>query len=111
MPHKQYHGKTGRIWDVAPHSVGVELTKRVGPRVMLKRIHVRIEHVRPSNCRKEFLERKKHNDELRRKWAADPTLKRHCLKRMPGKPREGLLVKSAKLKIEKVVPARYTETY
>ena len=32
-------------------------------RIINKRIHVRIEHVRPSRCREEFLQRCKENDE------------------------------------------------
>lgn len=29
MPHKIYHGKTGRIFNVTPHAVGVVVNKRV----------------------------------------------------------------------------------
>jgi molecular chaperone DnaK (HSP70) len=31
-------------------------------RIIQKRIHVRIEHVQPSRCREEFIERRKSND-------------------------------------------------
>ena len=41
---------------------------QVNGRIINKRIHVRIEHVRPSRCREEFLRRCKENDE--RKHAA-----------------------------------------
>ena len=34
-------------------------------RIMPKRIHVRIEHVRPSRCKEEFLKRSKENDEIK----------------------------------------------
>ncbi|KAL1569337.1 Large ribosomal subunit protein eL21x/eL21w, variant 2 [Salvia divinorum] len=44
MPHKFYHGRTGRVWNVTKRAVGVELNKQVGNRIMRKRIHVRIEH-------------------------------------------------------------------
>lgn len=30
MPHKFYHGKTGRVWNVTKRAVGVELLKQVG---------------------------------------------------------------------------------
>ncbi|RUS78904.1 hypothetical protein EGW08_013347 [Elysia chlorotica] len=30
MPYKFYHGKTGRIFNVTPHAVGVEVNKQVG---------------------------------------------------------------------------------
>ena len=29
MPHKSYHGRTGRVYNVAPHAVGVIVNKRV----------------------------------------------------------------------------------
>lgn len=32
MPHKFYHGKTGRVWNVTKRAIGVELLKQVGPR-------------------------------------------------------------------------------
>lgn len=73
MPHKIYHGRTGRIWDISPRAVGVEVTKNVGNRVIIKRVHVRVEHVKPSNCQQDFLQRVKHNAEIRKKWAADRT--------------------------------------
>ena len=34
-------------------------------RIMPKRIHVRIEHVKPSRCKEEFLKRSKENDEIK----------------------------------------------
>lgn len=30
MPHKCYHGRTGRVYNVTPHAVGVIVNKRVG---------------------------------------------------------------------------------
>ena len=38
---------------------------QVGHRILRKRIHVRIEHVAPSRCREEFLERQKKNDQIK----------------------------------------------
>lgn len=32
MPHKFYHGKTGRVWNVTKRAIGVELLKQVGLR-------------------------------------------------------------------------------
>lgn len=29
MPHKVYHGRTGRVFDVTPHAVGIVVNKRV----------------------------------------------------------------------------------
>merc|ERR1719283_406761 len=57
MAHRIYHGKTGVVWNVTQRSVGVLLKKKVGNRYRTKRLHVRIEHVCPSGCRKDFLQR------------------------------------------------------
>ena len=57
MPHKYYHGRTGLVWNVTPRGVGVIINKPVGTRLMRKRICVRYEHVKPSQCRKAFLEK------------------------------------------------------
>merc|ERR1712170_189725 len=57
MPHKVYHGKTGRVYNVTQHAVGVIVNKRVKGRILPKKINVRIEHVKHSECRKEFLRR------------------------------------------------------
>ncbi|CAL9092930.1 unnamed protein product [Musa textilis] len=56
MPHKFYHGRTGRGWNV---------TKQVGNRIIEKRIHVRVEHVQPSRCQEDFRSRVKKNDQLK----------------------------------------------
>ncbi|URE05483.1 60S ribosomal protein, partial [Musa troglodytarum] len=56
MPHKFYHGRTGRVWNV---------TKQVGNRIIEKRIHVRVEHVQPSRCQEDFRSRVKKNDQLK----------------------------------------------
>lgn len=62
MPHKYYHGRTGRIFDLTKTSVGVEVNKVVRNRQLKKRIHIRVEHVRPSKCRQEFLNRRAENE-------------------------------------------------
>ncbi len=62
MPHKLYHGRTGIVWNVTPRAVGVEVNKIVGNRLIKKRIHLRIEHVKHSKCREDFLKRVKAND-------------------------------------------------
>merc|ERR1712070_336612 len=87
MPHKFYHGRTGVIWDVKRRSIGVEVNKKVNTRIMKKRIHVRVEHLRPSNCQKEHLARVKYNEAA--KQEAKKTGKKEVLKRQPQGPREG----------------------
>lgn len=66
MPHKVYHGKTGRVFNVTPHALGVIVNKRVRERIIPKRINVRVEHVTHSKCREDFLRRVHENDRLRK---------------------------------------------
>mmetsp|Transcript_12823 Transcript_12823/g.19695 ORF Transcript_12823/g.19695 Transcript_12823/m.19695 type:complete len:162 (+) Transcript_12823:74-559(+) len=93
MPHKYYHGKTGRVWNVTKSAVGVEVSKTVGNRIIKKRLHVRVEHVSKSASRQAFLERVKENDKKR---AAAKENKEKCpsLRRLPPQPRGGELVKT-----------------
>lgn len=65
MPHKFYHGRTGIVYNVTPHAVGVIVNKVVGNRYIEKRVNIRIEHVRHSKCRQEFIERVKRNQGTR----------------------------------------------
>ena len=57
MPHKFYHGRTGRVFNVNPNSIGVIINKKVRNRIIPKRIHVRVEHLRRSTCQENFKER------------------------------------------------------
>ena len=57
MPHKFYHGRTGRVFNVNPNSIGVIINKQVRSRIIPKRIHVRVEHLRRSTCQQNFKER------------------------------------------------------
>ncbi|XP_055312690.1 60S ribosomal protein L21 [Sitodiplosis mosellana] len=92
MPYKAYHGKTGRVYNVTPHAVGVIVNKRVRGKILPKRINVRIEHVKHSKCREDFLRRVKENENLLKdakekgKWVS--------LKREPKPPRQSRVVKN-----------------
>uniref|UniRef100_A0A6M2E725 Large ribosomal subunit protein eL21 n=1 Tax=Amblyomma tuberculatum TaxID=48802 RepID=A0A6M2E725_9ACAR len=81
MPHRFYHGKTGRV----------TVNKRVRHRIIPKRINVRIEHVKHSKCRQDFLERSKKNREIRAE-ARKQGIKVSC-KRQPQGPRPAHFVK------------------
>lgn len=105
LPFKWYQGKTGRVWNVTPRAVGIEIGKQVGPRIFVKRIHVRIEHVKPSKCRNDFLARVKKNDELR-KLAKEKKTKVD-LKRKPSLPRAAFHVSSKGKTIETLNPQPY----
>ena len=58
--------RTGIVYNVTPHAVGVIVNKVVGNRYIEKRVNIRIEHVRHSKCRQEFLDRVKKNSQIRR---------------------------------------------
>ena len=65
MPHHIYHGRTGKVFNVNPRSIGVSIHKTVRTRKIEKRFHVRPEHLRLSSCRDEFLKRIQTNDKLK----------------------------------------------
>ena len=66
MPHRIYQGKTGKVFNITPHAVGVIINKRLRNKIIQKKLNVRLEHVKKSGCRTDFLERIKINDELKK---------------------------------------------
>jgi large subunit ribosomal protein L21e len=42
------------------------MDRQVGNRIIKKRINVRVEHVRQSKCRQDFLDRVKRNEDIKR---------------------------------------------
>ncbi len=94
MPHKFYHGRTGRIFDITPRSVGVEVNKEVNGRIFVKRIHVRTEHVRPSRCQAAFKELVRARDAARRAARAAGEPKPVHEKRQPVGPRPAHIVEA-----------------
>lgn len=81
MPYKIYQGKTGKVFNVNPNAIGVIINKQVRGRIEPKRIHVRVEHIRKSNCIKKFKERVRAAEQEKR----DKQPKKDR-KRLPGKP-------------------------
>ncbi|KAG8035417.1 hypothetical protein G9C98_006863 [Cotesia typhae] len=90
MPHKAYHGKTGRVFNVTPHAMGVIVNKRVRGRFIAKRINVRIEHLNHSKCREDFLKRVKENERLRKEAKEKNIIVE--LKRQPAQPSKAHIV-------------------
>lgn len=109
MPHKFYHGKTGKVFNVTTHAVGVIVNKRVGNRIIPKRIHVRVEHVRMSSCREAFKARVRSNDE--KKKAAKAAGKHVDIKRVNTQPRGESTVVLADTSIEFMNPVKFRELY
>mmetsp|Transcript_60597 Transcript_60597/g.69157 ORF Transcript_60597/g.69157 Transcript_60597/m.69157 type:complete len:161 (+) Transcript_60597:89-571(+) len=109
MPHKFYHGKTGKVFDVTPRSVGVIVNKIIGHRQLKKRIHVRIEHVQKSRCREDFLNRVREND--KRKTEARKKGETLSTKRIPGLPKPGRVVKTGETKVTFQHPPIFREVF
>merc|ERR1711981_340050 len=105
MPHKAYHGKTGRVFNVTQTSVGIIVNKRVRGEILPKRINLRIEHVKHSKSRLSFIERV-HSNEAQRKENKAAGVKT-TLKRIPAQPRPGHVVKGKKSGEEFVAPIPY----
>lgn len=90
MPHKFYHGKTGVVFNVAKRALGVIVHKKVRSRYIEKRVNIRIEHISPSKCRQDLLERIKYNEVAR--GHAKASGEKVQLKRFPALPRAGHFV-------------------
>eukprot|EP01055_Gregarina_sp_Pseudo9_P004029 Gregarina_sp_Pseudo_9__4028@NODE_416_length_2880_cov_199_351637_g393_i0_p3_GENE_NODE_416_length_2880_cov_199_351637_g393_i0NODE_416_length_2880_cov_199_351637_g393_i0_p3_ORF_typecomplete_len161_score40_73Ribosomal_L21e/PF01157_18/5_4e37ADK/PF00406_22/0_074_NODE_416_length_2880_cov_199_351637_g393_i095577 len=86
MPHMFYHGRTGVVYDVTPRAVGVMIPKRVGNREILKKFHIRIEHIFKSRCQEEFIKRRAENDRKHREAAKAGKKEPMNLKRQPALP-------------------------
>ncbi|XP_077932973.1 large ribosomal subunit protein eL21-like [Halichoerus grypus] len=112
MPHKCYHGKTGRVYNVTQHAVGIVVNKQVKGKILAKRINVRIEHIKHSKSRDRgawsrdtFLERVKGNDQ-KKKEAKEKGTWVH-LKRQPAPPREAQSVRTNGKEPELLEPIPY----
>ena len=105
MPYKAYHGRTGRVYNVSKAGLGIIVNKRVKGRIIAKRINVRVEHVKPSKSREDFLRRVKENAiKIKEAKAAG---KRVCLKRQPEPPRKAFHVPYKKEEIVTLEPVPY----
>jgi len=107
MPHKYYHGRTGIVYNVTPRAVGIIIHKIVGNRYMEKRVNIRVEHIKHSKCRQEFLDRVKANDKAKKE--ANEKGERVTLKRIPRLPREARVVKAADMPMT-LAPIPYETT-
>lgn len=86
MPYKYYHGKTGKVFNVSVHGIGVIVNKQVRNKILKKRINVRPEHLTKSRCRELFLQRVIDNEKARQGG------QKEGLKRQPLGPKEGHFV-------------------
>ena len=88
MPFKYYHGRTGVIFNVNKRAVGIVVNKEVNGRIIPKRIHVSVPHVRPSKCADEIIRRVKENEATKAKVRAGELPKAN-LKRQHVGPKAG----------------------
>jgi large subunit ribosomal protein L21e len=65
MPYRFYHGRTGRVWNITKSAVGVLVNKQIKGRIIHKRLHVRVEHVKPSRCQEEFKNRVAEHEKVK----------------------------------------------
>ncbi|GFY64471.1 60S ribosomal protein L21, partial [Trichonephila inaurata madagascariensis] len=105
LPFKYYHGKTGKIFNVTPRAVGVIVNKRVRQRIIPKRINVRIQHIKHSKCREDFLKRVKENERLKKE--AKATGVKLNLKRQPKQPQEAHFVSTKNNEPQYLEPIPY----
>ncbi|KAJ3484566.1 hypothetical protein NLI96_g5559 [Meripilus lineatus] len=130
MPHKYYHGRTGIVYNVTPNAVGIIINKVVGNRYIEKRVNIRVEHIRHSKCRQEFLDRVKRNHDAHAEAKAkggeslsmslcksppcDLLLRslpeRVQLKRIPAQPRASRTVSTKDNAPQTMVPVPYETT-
>merc|ERR1712000_758730 len=104
MPFKAYHGKTGRVFNVTQHAVGVIVNKRVRGDILPKRINIRVEHIKHSKSRLSFIDRVHKNEEVRKSNKAAGTFS--SLKRIPAQPLKAHVVKGKKGS-QVVAPIKY----
>eukprot|EP00802_Teleaulax_amphioxeia_P021067 Tamp_21393.p3 GENE.Tamp_21393~~Tamp_21393.p3 ORF type:complete len:164 (-),score=48.05 Tamp_21393:100-591(-) len=95
MPYRYYHGRTGKVWNITKSAVGVMVNKQHRGRIISKRLHVRIEHIKPSRCQEEFKNRVAEHEKVK---AEAKVLGKQIrpLKRLPKDPKPGYIVKAKK---------------
>lgn len=115
------------MYNVTPHAVGVIINKVVGNRYIEKRVNIRVEHIRHSKCRQEFLDRVKRNHEahVKAKESGGTSLalvrllshslgrvflERVSLKRVHALPRGSRIVSTADNAPQTIVPVPYETT-
>ncbi|KAH0506421.1 60S ribosomal protein L21 [Microtus ochrogaster] len=105
MPHKCYHGKTGRIYDVTQHAVGIIVNKQVKGKILAKRINVWIEHIKHWKSRNSFLKQVKENDQKKKEAKEKGTWVQ--LKRQPDSCREAYFMRTKGKEPELLEPIPY----
>lgn len=106
MPHKFYQGRTGRIFNISRTSVGVEVSKTVGNHILMKRFHIRTEHVKKSRCNEDYLKRCKGR-ELEAQQAHKKGEKYNVVKRTPALPAPAHVVDGNTMELVEPIPYEF----
>lgn len=106
MPHKFYQGRTGRVFNISRTSVGLEVSKTVRNHVLLKRFHVRIEHVKKSRCNEDYLARCKGR-ELEARASNAKGIKYNVVKRTPVLPSLPHSVDAGSMELVEPIPYEF----
>uniref|UniRef100_H0XR49 Large ribosomal subunit protein eL21 n=1 Tax=Otolemur garnettii TaxID=30611 RepID=H0XR49_OTOGA len=104
MPHKYHHGKTGRVYSVTQHAIGIVVNKQVKGKILAKRINVRIEHIKHLKSQDSFLKPVKENDQKKEAKEKGTWVQ---LKRQPAPPREAHFVRTNGKEPELLEPIPY----
>lgn len=107
MPHKTYHGRTGKVFKADERTVGVKVKRIVGNKQIEERLNIRIEHLRPSRCREEFLNRSKAYFKLKQE---NPGMKINPKRVMEG-PRKEFVVSRVNNEPIEVGCSKYIELW
>ncbi|XP_051011643.1 60S ribosomal protein L21-like [Acomys russatus] len=105
MPHKCYHGKTGRVYNVTQHAAGITVNKQVKGKILAKRISVHTEHIKLSKSRTIFLKHVQEKDQKKKEAKETGTWVQ--LKRQPAPPREAHFVRTNGKEPELLEPIPY----
>ncbi|KAG8521341.1 60S ribosomal protein L21 [Galemys pyrenaicus] len=87
------------------HAVGTVVNKQVKGKILVKRINVRIEHIKHSKSRDSFLKRVKENDQKKKEAKEKGTWVQ--LKGQPAPPREAHFVRTNGKEPELLEPIPY----
>ena len=85
MPHKYYHGRTGKVFNCNPRSYGILLYRTVGHKRIERHIHVRPKHLQISRCAEETKRRHREHTKLHLEARAKG-MKHVAIKRQPKGP-------------------------
>jgi large subunit ribosomal protein L21e len=95
MPHKVYQGRTATVWNISKGALGVEVNKPVHGRILKKRFNVRIEHVKPSRCREDYLNRILEKNDMKK--IAASLGEKYFNKRQPVSPENSFTITNAEM--------------